>query len=145
MTCTPRTKRFSGKRRSMRSTDIFMPVASDAIAVACFRIKFCTGGTYSNIINITNRTIGVSNTQSAPFNHFLLIRTSIDSQCLNRYKVNKFQRHLVDAEDKKAIYSTIRHFIPRGSLLMFNARLKITSLSHVPTNESQTVSYRTYG
>jgi len=51
---------------------------------------------------------------------------------------------LVDAEDKKAIYSTIRHFIPRGSLPMFNARLKITSLSHVPTNDSQTVSYRTY-
>lgn len=88
--------------------------------------------------------IGVSSIHTTHFNHFLLIRTSIDSQCLNRYKVNKFQRHLVDAEDKKAIYSTIRHFIPRGSLLMFNARLKITSLSHVPTNDSQTVSYRTY-
>ena len=75
-TCTPRTSRFKGKRRSIRSTEIFMPVASDAIAVACFRIKFCTGGTYSNIINITNRIIGVSSTQSAPFNHFLLIGTS---------------------------------------------------------------------
>ena len=31
MTCTPRTKRFSGKRRSMRSTDISIPVASDAM------------------------------------------------------------------------------------------------------------------
>ena len=42
--CTPRTSRFSGKRRSMRSTDISIPVASDAMAVACFRIRFCTGG-----------------------------------------------------------------------------------------------------
>lgn len=69
--------------------------------------------------------IGVSSIHTTHFNHFLLIRTSIDSQCLNRYKVNKFQRHLVDAEDKKAIYSTIRHFIPRGSLPIFNARLKL--------------------
>ena len=89
--------------------------------------------------------IGVSSIHTTHFNHFLLIRTSIDSQCLNRYKVTKFQRHLVDAEDKKAIYSTIRHFIPRGALPIFNARLKITSLSHIPTNDSQTVSYRTYG
>ena len=89
--------------------------------------------------------IGVSSIHTTHFNHFLLIRTSIDSQCLNRYKVNKFQRHLVDAEDKKAIYSTIRHSIPQRALPIFNARLKITSLSHVPTNKSQTVSYRTYG
>ena len=44
-TCTPLTSKFKGKRRSIRSTEIFIPVASDAIAVACFRIKFCTGGT----------------------------------------------------------------------------------------------------
>ena len=44
-TNTPRTNKFKGKRRSIRSTDMSIPVASDAIAVACFRIKFCTGGT----------------------------------------------------------------------------------------------------
>ena len=44
-TNTPRTNKFKGKRRSIRSTDMSIPVAPDAIAVACFRIKFCTGGT----------------------------------------------------------------------------------------------------
>ena len=38
-TCTPRTSRFKGKRRSIRSTEMSIPVASDAIAVACFLIK----------------------------------------------------------------------------------------------------------
>ena len=43
-TCAPLTSRFRGKRKSMRSTEMSMPVASEARTVACLRRKFCTGG-----------------------------------------------------------------------------------------------------
>ena len=45
ITSTSRTNGFNGKRRSIRPTLICIPVASDAYEVACFRKKFCTGGT----------------------------------------------------------------------------------------------------
>ena len=45
MTSTPRTNRLSGKRRSIRSTWICMPVALEAYAVTSRRKRFWTGGT----------------------------------------------------------------------------------------------------
>ena len=68
---TSRTKRFNGKRRSMRPTFNSIPMALDTCLLTCLRIKFCTGGTYSNIIIIIKSSMGVRIIHPIHFNILL--------------------------------------------------------------------------
>jgi len=69
----PSMLKSRGKARLTCSTDISIPVFSEAYDVTCFTIQFWTGGIYISIASVTNSSIGTRITMPIHLNIFFIM------------------------------------------------------------------------